>query len=49
MPKLTLALLFAAGALISGCKSNETKPEEPAPAPTAAARSEERRGGEKCR
>ena len=37
MPKLTLALLFAAGALISGCKSNETKPEEPAPAPTAAA------------
>ena len=37
MPKLTLALLFAAGALISGCKGNETKPEEPAPAPTAAA------------
>ena len=37
MPKLTLALLFAAGALISGCKSNETKPADPAPAPAAAA------------
>lgn len=37
MPKITLALLFAAGALIAGCKSNETKPEETAPAPTAAA------------
>jgi len=37
MSKLTLALLFAAGALIAGCKSNEAKPEEPAPAPAAAA------------
>ena len=37
MPKLTLALLFAAGALIAGCKSNEAKPEETAPAPAAAA------------
>ena len=36
MPKLTLALLFAAGALIAGCKSNEAKPEETAPAPAAA-------------
>jgi len=37
MSKLTLALLFTAGALIAGCKSNEAKPEEPAPAPAAAA------------
>lgn len=37
MPKLTLALLFAAGALIAGCKSNETKPDEPAAAPAATA------------
>ncbi|MFN4324928.1 MAG: hypothetical protein ACK4FP_03450 [Azonexus sp.] len=37
MSKLTLALLFAAGSLITGCKSNEPKPEEPAAPPTAAA------------
>lgn len=37
MPKLTLALLFAAGALVTGCKSNEAKPEEPAPVSAAAA------------
>lgn len=37
MPKLTLALLLAAGTLIAGCKSNETKPADPAQAPTAAA------------
>ena len=37
MPKLTLALLLAAGTLIAGCKSNETKPADPAPAPAAAA------------
>lgn len=37
MNKITLALLFAAGALIAGCKSNEAKPEEKAaePAPVA--------------
>lgn len=38
MTKLTLALLFAAGALVAGCKSNEAKPEETtaaAPAPAA--------------
>lgn len=38
MTKLTLALLFAAGALVAGCKSNEAKPEEtPAAAPAPAA------------
>lgn len=38
MNKLTLALLFAAGTLVAGCKSNEAKPEDTmaaAPAPTA--------------
>jgi hypothetical protein len=37
MNKTTLALLFAAGTLIAGCKSNEPKPEEPAAAPAPAA------------
>ncbi len=37
MHKLTLALLFAAGALIAGCKSNEAKPENTAAAPPPAA------------
>lgn len=37
MPKLTLALLFAAGALIAGCKSNEAKPENTNAAPPPAA------------
>lgn len=38
MSKLTLALLFAAGAIVAGCKSNEAKPEETtAAAPTPAA------------
>lgn len=36
MNKLILALLFAAGALVAGCKSNEAKPDEAAaPAPAA--------------
>lgn len=37
MNKITLALLFAAGTLIAGCKSNEAKPEEKAPEAAAAA------------
>ncbi len=37
MNKTTLALLFAAGALIAGCKSNEAKPEEKAAEPAPAA------------
>lgn len=37
MNKITLALLFAAGTLIAGCKSNEAKPEEPAAASAPAA------------
>ncbi len=37
MPKLTLALLFAAGALIAGCKSNEAKPENTTTAPPPVA------------
>ena len=37
MNKTTLALIFAAGALAAGCKSNEPKPEEAAAAPAPAA------------
>lgn len=37
MSKLTLALLFAAGAIVAGCKSNEAKPEETTPAAAPAA------------
>lgn len=37
MNKTTLALIFAAGALVAGCKSNEPKPEEAAAAPAPAA------------
>lgn len=37
MNKTTLALLFAAGTLIAGCKSNEAKPEEKAPEPAPVA------------
>ena len=37
MPKLTLALLLASGVLIAGCKSNEAKPTDPAPASTQTA------------
>ena len=39
MHKITLALLFAAGALLAGCKSNEAKPEDTAAAPAPAAAS----------
>ena len=37
MRNLPLALLLAAGIVVTGCRSNETKPAEPAPAPVAAA------------
>lgn len=37
MHKLTLALLFAVGTLIAGCKSNEAKPENTAATPPPAA------------
>ncbi len=37
MHKITLALLFAAGALLAGCKSNEAKPEDTTAAPAPAA------------
>lgn len=37
MHKLTLVLLFAAGTLIAGCKSNEAKPENTTAAPPPAA------------
>lgn len=37
MNKTTLALIFAAGALVAGCKSNEAKPEEKAAEPAPAA------------
>ncbi len=37
MRNLPLTLLLAAGIAVTGCRSNETKPEEPAPAPVAAA------------
>jgi hypothetical protein len=37
MKQLSIALLLAAGTILSGCKSNESKPEEAAPPPPAAA------------
>lgn len=37
MRNLPFALLLAAGIIVTGCRSNETKPAEPAPAPVAAA------------
>jgi hypothetical protein len=37
MKQLSIALLLAAGAILAGCKSNESKPEEAAPPPAAAA------------
>ncbi len=41
MSKLTLALLFAAGAIVAGCKSNEAKPEETTPAAAPPATSQQ--------
>ena len=37
MKQLSIALLLAAGTILTGCKSNESKPAETAPAPQAAA------------
>lgn len=37
MKQLSMALLLAAGTILTGCKSNEPKPEETAPPPQAAA------------
>lgn len=37
MKKTSIALLLMAGALLAGCKSNESKPAEAAPPPAAAA------------
>lgn len=37
MKPLSIALLLAAGTLLAGCKSNESKPEEAAPPPQATA------------
>lgn len=37
MKQLSIALLLAAGTILTGCKSNESKPEEAAPPPAAAA------------
>ena len=37
MKQLSIALLLAAGTILAGCKSNESKPEETAPPPAAAA------------
>ncbi|NTV69156.1 MAG: hypothetical protein HGA71_03315 [Azonexaceae bacterium] len=37
MKQLSIALLLAAGTILAGCKSNESKPEEAAPPPQAAA------------
>lgn len=37
MKQLSIALLLAAGTILAGCKSNESKPEETAPPPQAAA------------
>jgi hypothetical protein len=37
MKNLSIALLLAAGTIMAGCKSNETKPEETAPPAAAAA------------
>lgn len=36
MQNLPLALLLSAGLILAGCKSNESRPDETAPAPTAA-------------
>ena len=37
MKQLSIALLLAAGTILAGCKSNESKPEEAPPPPAAAA------------
>jgi hypothetical protein len=37
MKQLSIALLLAAGIILAGCKSNESKPEETAPPPAAVA------------
>ena len=37
MNKLSVALLLVVGTILAGCKSNESKPEEAAPPPQAAA------------
>lgn len=37
MKKLSVALLLVVGTILAGCKSNESKPEEAAPPPQAAA------------
>jgi len=37
MKQLSIAILLAAGTILAGCKSNESKPEETAPPPQAAA------------
>ena len=37
MKQLSIALLLAAGTILTGCKSNESKPAETAPPPQAAA------------
>lgn len=37
MKQLSIALLLAAGTILAGCKSNESKPAETAPPPQAAA------------
>lgn len=37
MKQLSIALLLAAGTILAGCKSNESKPEVAAPQPQAAA------------
>lgn len=37
MKQLSIALLLAAGTILAGCKSNESKPEETAPPPQATA------------
>lgn len=37
MKQLSIALLLVAGTILAGCKSNESKPEDAAPPPQAAA------------
>ncbi|MGB4065257.1 MAG: hypothetical protein WBK19_15645 [Azonexus sp.] len=37
MKQMSIALLLVAGTILAGCKSNESKPEESAPPPQAAA------------
>ena len=37
MKQISIALLLAAGTILAGCKSNESKPEEAPPPPAAAA------------